>query len=203
MTSAKVTALGFLSNISPQLTATRFLWGCAMAFATTYVLFQKKLLPFPLMKLASKLLFLPTFPITALMRIGNYWTPVDETLILGCAPMGFMQHPEKLHALGVRGVVNLCYEYEGPTGSYTKLGIKQLYLPNIDHYEVPVDDLKDAVAFIKEHQKRGEKVYVHCKAGHGRAASVALSWLISENLSTSAKVYSQIVYVCSESLNSC
>ena len=128
------------------------------------------------------------FFLSAILRIGNYWTKVDDTLILGCAPMGFLGHPDALYGLGVRGVVNMCYEYSGPKANYAKLGIKQLHLPTVDHTEPSVECLKDAVEFIKEHKKRGEKVYVHCKAGHGRAASVALSWLISENADKSAKV---------------
>lgn len=181
-------ASSLTSFVQPALS--KLLWGFALVFATTYFLFQKKLLPFPVMKIVSKMLFMPTFPITAMLRIGNYWTVVDDTLILGCAPMAILNHPSSLYKLGVRGVVNMCYEYEGPKAAYSKLGIKQLHLPNVDHFEVPVEDLKDAVEFIRQHKDRGEKVYVHCKAGHGRAASIALSWLIHENRGISAKVKS-------------
>lgn len=178
------------SAVAVHPVLSKVLWGFAFAFATTYFLFQKKLLPFKAMKFASKMLFLPTFPITAMLRLGNYWTVVDDTLILGCAPMALLNHPASLYKLGVRGVVNMCYEYDGPKAAYSKLGIKQLHLPNVDHFEVPVEDLKDAVEFIKQHKERGEKVYVHCKAGHGRAASIALSWLIHENKSIPSKVRS-------------
>lgn len=30
-------------------------------------------------------------------------------------------------------------------------------------------------------QRRGERVLVHCKAGHGRSAAVALCWLLTQN----------------------
>ena len=42
-------------------------------------------------------------------------------------------------------------------------------------------DFQDAVAFIKKFKDRNEKVYIHCKAGHGRAASVAFCWLMSQH----------------------
>lgn len=48
--------------------------------AITYVLFQMKVLPKPVARVVSKLLFYPTMPITALLRTGNYWTPVDDTV---------------------------------------------------------------------------------------------------------------------------
>ena len=158
------------------------------AFALTYLLFQKKLLPLPVAKVVSKILFFPTFPITALLRLGNYWTEVDETVILGCAPMGFLGHPEQMKRLGVTGVVNMCYEYPGPVEQYKKLGITQMHLPVVDHTEPSPDIMMKAVDFIKEQQQQGGRVYVHCKAGHGRAASVTLSWLMCQHKDRSPKV---------------
>ena len=81
----------------------------------------------------------------------------------------------------MRGVINMCTEYEGPKSKYEYLQMTQIRLPTVDHFEVDVDHLEAAVAFIGEYKKRGEKVYVHCKAGHGRAASVVLCWMISQN----------------------
>lgn len=163
--------------------------GALTAAAITWILFQKKLLPLGVAKVVSKAFFFPTFPITALMRLGNYWTKVDETVTLGCAPMGFAGHPDMMYKNGIRGVINMCYEYEGPKDSYARLGIKQLYLPTVDHTEPKVEQMKEAVAFIKEHKAKGEKVYIHCKAGHGRAASIALCWLMHENPKSSPKVF--------------
>ena len=167
---------------------TRANWIFLLSITVTWVLFQKKLLPKPLSKVVSKMFFLPTFPITALMRLGNYWTKLDDTLILGCAPMGIMGHPNELYKLGVRGVVNMCYEYPGPISSYDTLGMKQLYLPTVDHYEPSLEYMTQAVKFIQEHQDRGEKVYVHCKAAHGRAASIALCWMMKQHPGKTAKV---------------
>jgi atypical dual specificity phosphatase len=78
-------------------------------------------------------------------------------------------------------------EYQGPISYYSELGMKQLRLPTVDHYEPSVENMKDAVKFIKEYKLRNEKVYIHCKAGHGRAASIALCWMMSENPTMSPK----------------
>jgi len=48
-------------------------------FGFTYLLFQKKLLPFRYARLAAKLFFWPTIPITILNRWSNYWTAIDST----------------------------------------------------------------------------------------------------------------------------
>ena len=175
---------------------TRMNWVFLLTITVTWVLFQKKLLPKPVSKVVSKLFFLPTFPITALMRVGNYWTKVDDTLILGCAPMNILGHPDQLYNLGVRGVINMCYEYPGPIHRYATLGIKQLYLPTVDHYEPSLESMNAAVAFIEEHKARGEKVYVHCKAAHGRAASIAVCWMMKQNPGKTAKVMPKISFVC-------
>jgi atypical dual specificity phosphatase len=173
--------LSVIHGVTSQISFRRIFAFVGGAFAVTYFLFQKKLLPPNVAKVVSKVLFYPTFPITAALRIGQYWTKVDDTLICGCAPFALLNHPIKLRNLGVTGVVNMCYEYPGPVEQYKKLGITQLHLPVVDHTEPSPEVLQDAVNFIREHKKRGEKVYVHCKAGHGRAASVALAWMMSES----------------------
>ena len=35
------------------------------------------------------------------------------------------------------------------------------------------------MAFIQQHVEQGHNVYVHCKAGRGRSATVALCWLMA------------------------
>lgn len=75
-------------------------------------------------------------------------------------------------------MVNLCDEYGGPRAAYDSLGIVQLRLPTVDHFESTPRQLKEGVDFIAGFRARGEKVYVHCKAGHGRAAAMTLAWLI-------------------------
>ena len=188
---------GFLMSkevflMSSSLTA-KLVYGVIASGALIFFLFQKKLLSKKLSKIVSKIYFLPTFPITILMRLGNYWTVIDDTLFLGCAPMGLLGHPSQLHKLGVRGVINMCYEYNGPKGYYSALGIKQLHLPTVDHFEPTVSQMAEAVRFIQEYKNKGEKVYVHCKAGHGRAASIAMCWMMNELPDVAPKVSKKLV----------
>jgi atypical dual specificity phosphatase len=64
------------------------------------------------------------------------------SVILGGAPFGFWNYPEKLYEEhGVRGVINLCEEYRGPRRKYKELGIEELYLPTTDHFEPSFEDL--------------------------------------------------------------
>lgn len=125
------------------------------------------------------MLFWPTIPITISRRIGKWTTVVDNAVVIGGAPFGFLDYPAKLKKqFDVRGVVNMCDEYQGPISSYKKLGIEHLRLPTVDHFEPSVEDLKRAVSFIQKHEAQGGRVYVHCRAGHGRSAAAVYAWLL-------------------------
>jgi atypical dual specificity phosphatase len=146
-----------------------------------YVLNQNHLLPRPLSAIVSKVLFWPTLPITASKRMGKWMTVMDDTVVLGGAPFGFLHIPERLYnKYRVRGVINLCEEYRGPMSQYLRLGMRQLHLPTTDHFEPTVDDLESAIDFIAQYQKHGDRVYVHCRAGHGRSAAVVFAWLLQQ-----------------------
>ncbi|KAJ1640560.1 protein-tyrosine phosphatase-like protein [Pavlovales sp. CCMP2436] len=101
----------------------------------------------------------------------------DAPLYLGGLPLPW--HVVALRALGVRAVVNMCDEFDGWTDLYETLGIEQLRLPTTDYMDVSAVNLRKAVAFIDSNRARGQGVYVHCKAGVGRAGSVAVTYLAS------------------------
>ena len=144
-----------------------------------YILNQKHLLPRPVAKIVSRVLFYPTLPIAASRRIGKWVTRIDETLVMGGVPLVALDYPRKLKDdYGVEGVINMCQEWRGPTGHYKRLGMEELYLPTTDHFEPSQEDLISALSFIKRHEARGKSVYVHCRAGHGRSGAVAYAWLL-------------------------
>ena len=62
-----------------------------------YILNQKHLLPHSISKVVSQVLFWPTLPITISKRLGKWYTPIDETIIMGGAPFGFANIPELLY----------------------------------------------------------------------------------------------------------
>lgn len=101
----------------------------------------------------------------------------DAPLYLGGLPLPW--HILQLRAAGVRAVVNMCDEFGGWADMYESLGIEQLRLPTTDYMDVSAVNLRRAVAFIDSNRARGRGVYVHCKAGVGRAGSVAVTYLAS------------------------
>ncbi len=133
-------------------------------------------------RLIFRLLFYPTLIwnllLHRLLPRRRWWDRVDERILVGALP--FATDVPQLQAEGVRAVVNTCEESAGPLAAYARAGIPQLRIPTVDFSPPRLEDILLALAFMREHAARGETVLVHCKAGRGRSATVALCWLIAE-----------------------
>ena len=89
------------NNNMSTLVMTGFLnKGVKVFFGATvalYILNQKHMLQRPLSSKVSRYLFWPTLPITVCRRLGKWFTTIDEKIVLGGAPLGFFNYPEKLY----------------------------------------------------------------------------------------------------------
>ena len=125
-------------------------------------------------------LFWPTlmhnFVLGRVLRVRHWWDRVDPHVILGALP--FKRDAAKLQREGVTGVINMCEEYPGPTARYEQLGIEQLWLPTVDFNHPSEEFVERGAEFIERHAKSGGTVYVHCKAGRARSATIVLWWLV-------------------------
>jgi len=140
--------------------------------------------------LTARTIFLPTLGWNMLLgrwlKVRNWWDPVDQQIILGALPLA--KDVKSLAAAGVTGVVNTCEEYRGPLPQYQMHGIEQFRMPTIDFTHPRFQDICQAVEFISQHVNRGGKVYIHCKAGRARSATVAMCWLIKSRQLTAGQV---------------
>lgn len=131
-------------------------------------------------KLYADLLFAPTYAWNVLLgrilKRRRWWDYVDPMVILGARPL--KRDLGRLYAEGVRGVVNMCQEYPGPVTQYKELGIDQLWLPTIDFQPPSIEHIAQGVEYLHRKTEAGEKVYVHCKAGRARSATVVICWLV-------------------------
>jgi atypical dual specificity phosphatase len=132
-------------------------------------------------RLKARLFFLPTLGWNLLLgrvlATRHWWDEIDPTVWLGALP--FRSDVKKLAQVGVTAVVNTCEEYAGPVAEYEKFGIRQLRIPTVDFTHPTLADVEKAVEFIENQRRNGGKVYVHCKAGRGRSATVVACWLIA------------------------
>ena len=139
-----------------------------------------------LQKFYARLVFYPTLAWNMLLgrvlKLRNWWDRVDSHLIVGAYP--FSRDVEAMYEDGVRAVVNTCEEYAGPQAEYERLGIEQFRMPTTDFTHPSLSDVRSAVEFIERHIAQGHTVYVHCKAGRARSATVALCWLMHARLHT-------------------
>ena len=146
-------------------------------------------------RLVARSLFIPTLLwnmlLGRLLGVRRWWDEVDEHVILGAFP--FARDASRLQGLGVRAVVNTCEEYAGPQTAYQEAGIEQLRIPTIDFTPPSLEDVEKAVQFMDEQIAQGKKVYVHCKAGRGRSATVVLCWLVANRQMTPEAAHAHLL----------
>lgn len=126
------------------------------------------------------LLFYPTLLWTILLgrvlKLRNWWDEVDDCVILGAIP--FCSDVSSLKELGVKCIINLCAESEGPVALYEKYNIDYFALPTTDFTCPDIENIEKGVSIIQKYKDKDQKVYVHCKAGRGRSATIVYCWLV-------------------------
>lgn len=133
-----------------------------------------------LRRLYARTVFYPTLAWNALLGrvlgVRHWWDRIDPHVVVGAFP--FARDVQAMHCAGVRAVVNTCEEYTGPKKEYAAHGIEQLHIPTTDFTHPRLEDVQEAVEFVQRHVEADETVYIHCKAGRARSATVALCWLM-------------------------
>ena len=113
--------------------------------------------------------------------LNALYSQITTYCYLGCLPIP--ADVEKLNKIEIKYVVNMCAEYYGPRKTYKKYGIKQLHLPTIDCTSPSLKTIEKAVEFMNEAYTNKKKVFVHCKSGMARSATVVFCHLVAnENM---------------------
>jgi atypical dual specificity phosphatase len=123
--------------------------------------------------------YYPTHWLNTLMCGLGFWRRwdwIDPDVAVGMMPR--VKDLAVLKSQGVGAIVNMCEEFGGHVEKMARLGMTQLHLPTVDYHCPSEEHLREGVAFIRERVGRGEKVYVHCKAGRGRSATLGLCYLM-------------------------
>ncbi|CAL8364444.1 unnamed protein product [Gadus morhua 'NCC'] len=134
----------------------------------------------------ARLLFYPTLAYNVVMEkvsSRQWFTRVDQTVILGALPFKSMTK-ELVQKENVRGVITMNEEYEtkyfcNSAEEWGDAGVEQLRLSTVDLTGVPsLENLHRGVEFVMRHREEGSSVYVHCKAGRCRSATLVAAYLI-------------------------
>jgi len=145
--------------------------------------------------MVGRLSFYPTLVYNILMEkysSRRWYDRIDETVILGALPWKSLRH-KLIQDERVAGVVSLNENYElllgVTTGEEWKAsGVEFLQLNTPDILHAPSQDkLRSGVEFIREFEKTDKSVYVHCKAGRTRSATLVGCYLMSRHKWTPEK----------------
>ncbi|GMT12725.1 hypothetical protein PFISCL1PPCAC_4022, partial [Pristionchus fissidentatus] len=118
----------------------------------------------------------------------QWYNRIDDSLILGAMPFQSMSD-ELIQNENVGGVVCCTEEFE-LKAAYQSMGEAEWAAKGVRFHHVPMTDffgstgrqeMEGAVGFIKQIAKDGKSVYVHCKAGRTRSATVATCYLMDKN----------------------
>ena len=150
-------------------------------------------------KMFARVTFLPSLAYNCAMeRVSarQWWDRIEPQILLGAIPfrsdwmalnLGMNMTTEQMvEAEGVRGVVSMNEDYElqlmgMQQEAWKKLGVKFLQLETTDIFSAPSQaKLRTGVGFMKEVVESGSSVYVHCKAGRTRSATLVAAYLIAE-----------------------
>jgi len=141
----------------------------------------------------TKITFYPTLLYNVLMEkvsSRNWYDRVDDAVILGAIP--FRSDLPKLlskDCCNVKRVITLNEDFELSFSKWwtvqpeewTEHGVKHLHLKVVDLVAAPsVDQTRTGVEFIRDAKANNESVYVHCKAGRTRSATVVAAYLIED-----------------------
>uniref|UniRef100_A0A3B1ITW8 Phosphatidylglycerophosphatase and protein-tyrosine phosphatase 1 n=1 Tax=Astyanax mexicanus TaxID=7994 RepID=A0A3B1ITW8_ASTMX len=134
----------------------------------------------------ARVLFYPTLAYNVVMeRVSSRWwfNRVDQTVILGALPFRSMTQ-ELVNMENVKGVITMNEEYEtkffcNSEAEWRAAGVEQIRLSTVDLTGVPsLEHIHQGVDFVMKHRENGTSVYIHCKAGRSRSATMAAAYLI-------------------------
>ncbi|KAM9816865.1 phosphatidylglycerophosphatase and protein-tyrosine phosphatase 1 [Neosynchiropus ocellatus] len=134
----------------------------------------------------ARVLFYPTLAYNVAMEkvsSRRWFDRVDETVILGALPFRSMTK-QLVETENVRGVITMNENYEtkyfcNSAEEWHAAGVEQLRLSTVDLTGVPsLENLHKGVEFALQHRQLGGSVYIHCKAGRSRSATLAAAYLI-------------------------
>nr|XP_039335849.1 phosphatidylglycerophosphatase and protein-tyrosine phosphatase 1-like [Saimiri boliviensis boliviensis] len=113
----------------------------------------------------------------------DWYHRIDPTVLLGALPLRNMTR-QLVQDENVRGVITMNEEYEtrflcNSSQEWKRLGVEQLRLSTVDMTGIPtLANLQKGVQFALKYQSLGQCVYVHCKAGRSRSATMVAAYLI-------------------------
>lgn len=124
----------------------------------------------------------------------NWWTKIEPyNIYLGALPLENEGHRNKIVSLGVNAILAMVEDFELEEGflntpvkheQWKEVGLDVEHIKAIDFNPLKREEIGAGVAFLYTAYRKGQCVYVHCKAGRGRSATILVAFLMEhEHLS--------------------
>lgn len=144
-------------------------------------------IPISLRRQILRVMFYPTLLWTMLLHRlmpdqRRWYDRIDSRVIIGALPLK-RQLDTLARVEGVTGVINCCDEFGGHPAEYGRYRMRELHLPTMDYCSPTAQQIENGLDFIRK-QPQGGTVYVHCKAGRGRAGTMTMAYLMVQRGST-------------------
>lgn len=118
----------------------------------------------------------------------NWWSKIEPfNIYLGALPLKSEKHLEKIIDLGVSHVLCMVENFEMEDGwinqpvkisDWESNGIVVRHIQAADFLPLTKDEIEEGVEFLNQQLLDGHSVYVHCKAGRGRSATIVIVYLM-------------------------
>lgn len=131
----------------------------------------------------------------------EWYSEIVPNMWLGALPLNEQHHLVELGQLGITTVVSLVEAFEKQRGwAWTPVddeqwlthGVQVINVEAVDFEPLTQANLADAVTALRDAMQRERRVYVHCKAGRGRSASVVIAYLMLEHGLSFAKAHDHV-----------
>jgi atypical dual specificity phosphatase len=171
--------LTYISSASIILTLTTGSKYCLLVPLTFFIFNYKKIL-------------FDFFLICHILQMGltswKWHTKVDDGLYLGAIPVLSHHQKEISERLKVAAVLSIVENFELRTSvvigtpvrpeEWKRLDVAHLHLSSPDYIPPSLQLLDTGADWLNTQLSEGKNVYVHCKSGHGRSASIVMAYFM-------------------------
>lgn len=117
-----------------------------------------------------------------------WWSKIEPlNLYLGAIPLKNQGHLEQIAELGITDVLSIVEDFELADGwvnspakkeDWEALGVQVKQIPAVDFYPLTQQEIQEGIEHLHTLLQEGKTVYVHCKAGRGRSATIVIAYLM-------------------------
>ena len=117
-----------------------------------------------------------------------WWTKIEPyPIYLGALPLKSEGHLQPIIDLGVTRVLSVVEDFEFEDGwlnkpvkiaDWTARNIQVHHIPAVDFAPLTNAEIQEGVQYLADMIREGHTVYVHCKAGRGRSATIVIAYLM-------------------------